>query len=108
MSNPQHPSAPKTKGFDLWCSQLELTSQHYGSAWAQLGEALREYRSTLLAANNSSNCSRLPEFTQEYLAIVRRLAELIEKGPADLSEELSIPLIPRERRLACRYPVKMD
>jgi hypothetical protein len=110
MSNPQHPIPSKTKGFDLWCSQLELAGERYGFAWAQLAEALREYRASLSASNSSPpfRKSRIPESTQEYLATVRTIAELIERGSAEFAgNETPAPPV-RERRLACRYPVQME
>ena len=111
MSNPQHPVPPRPDGFDLWCSQLQLAGERCGSAWAQLSKALEEYRARSLAVSSSPLTvreSRLPESTREYLAIVRTVTDLIERGPAAIAESRHPPEQVVERRLACRYPVHLD
>ena len=109
MSNPQHPVSSRTDGFDHWCYQLKIAGERYGFAWAQLAEAIKEYRAALLATNSSTfDQSRLPESTQEYLATVKTIAELIEKGSAEFTAKQPLVDPVPERRLACRYPVQMD
>jgi len=110
MSSLRQPVPSRTEIFDFWRSQLRLEGERYGAAWSQLAEAVEEHWAALLAERGAlfdrAN-RRLSESAEHYLATLRNMTDVITRGAQYFA---GIPDGPgaRERRLAYRYPVRMD
>jgi len=106
MPNLEQPPA-EDETFDRWYSQLQQAGELYQPAWEQFAEAIREQRAALQTASSgvvTIRQSRLPAASEDYLSVLEAIAGLIANAPGHNPLIRQIPA--RERRIACRYPIR--